>query len=142
MMMVLDTLSFTHALELLGLFSIGTFICSLIAIPWLIGRMRSDYFISHWHQVEKRQRQHPALALINGLARNGVGCILILAGIAMLVLPGQGLLTILVGFCLMDFPGKRIVLDRLSQISHIQKGLNWIRFKQGKAAFVFPEKQA
>lgn len=139
--MIFDTLPFSQVLEVLGFLSIVTFICSLIAIPWLIGRMRSDYFISHWHRVENRQRRHPALALINGLVRNGVGFVLILAGVAMLLLPGQGLLTILVGFCLMDFPGKRIVLDRLSQISRIQRGLNWVRYKQGKPAFVFPEKQ-
>ncbi|WP_319588427.1 hypothetical protein [uncultured Desulfobulbus sp.] len=45
------------------------------------------------------------------------------------------------GFCLMDFPGKRRLIDRLVGIPQIQRALNWVRRKQGKAEFVFPGKQ-
>lgn len=127
--------------KLLGLFSAVTFIGSLIAIPWFIGRMRTDYFCTHWQQAEARHRRHPAAALVVLLVRNGIGLLLVVAGVAMLVLPGQGLLTILIGTCLMDFPGKRHLLDRLSQYPQVQRGLNWVRKKEGKKEFVFPEKQ-
>ena len=39
--------------------------------------------------------------------KNAVGIVFLLAGIAMLFLPGQGLLTMLIGISLMDFPRKR-----------------------------------
>ena len=93
-------------LQILGIFSLATFVGSLIAVPWLIGRMQPDFFLTHWHKVETRHRRHPVAALLVLIFRNSLGLLLLLAGVAMLVLPGQGLLTMLVGLCLMDFPGK------------------------------------
>jgi len=125
-------------LELLGVFSLLTFVGSLIAVPWLIGRMPADYFITHWRQVDQRRKRHPAVALITIVARNLLGLLLFIAGFAMLFLPGQGLLTMLVGVCVMDFPGKRHLLDTIVEKSSVQRGLNWVRRKKGRAEFVFP----
>jgi hypothetical protein len=50
---------------------------------------------------------HPVLRLSGLVIKNIVGIVFLLAGIAMLFLPGQGLLTMLIGISLMDFPGKR-----------------------------------
>lgn len=128
-----------EVVKLLGLLSVVTFIGSLIAVPWLIGRMESDYFLVHWHQVEDRHRRHPLMALAVLVLRNGFGLALVVAGLAMLVLPGQGLLTLIIGICLMDFPGKRHLLNRLSRMPQVQRGLNWIRRRRGKDEFIFPE---
>lgn len=125
-------------LELLGLFSLLTFVGSLVAVPWLIGRMPADYFMTHWQQVDQRHKRHPAVALITMVARNLLGLLLFMAGFAMLFLPGQGLLTMLVGVCVMDFPGKRHLLDTIVEKSSVQRGLNWVRRKRGKREFVFP----
>jgi len=127
-------------LQILGIFSLATFVGSLIAVPWLIGRMPPDFFLTHWHKVETRHRRHPAVALLTLVLRNSLGLLLLLAGIAMLMLPGQGLLTMLIGLCLMDFPGKRRLLGRIVQNAQVQRGLNWVRRKQGKAEFTFAEK--
>jgi hypothetical protein len=135
-------MSFADLLKLLGIFSFVAFFGSLIAVPWVIGRMKPDYFLTHWQQVETRHHRHPALALVILVLRNGVGLVLVIAGVAMLVLPGQGLLTILIGVCVMDFPGKRHLLDRLWQIPQVEQALNWIRRKKGKEEFVFPERKA
>ena len=124
-------------LTLLGLLSVVTFVGSLIAVPWLIGRMRADYFLTHWQTVQARHRRHPALALTVFLARNALGLLLVAAGLAMLFLPGQGLLTVLIGVCVMDFPGKRGLLQRLVRGPKVQGALNWIRRKRGKEPFVF-----
>ena len=124
-------------LTLLGLLSVVTFVGSLVAVPWLIGRMRADYFLTHWQVVQARHRRHPALALTILLARNGLGLLLVAAGLAMLFLPGQGLLTVLIGVCVMDFPGKRGLLQRLVRGPKVQGALNWIRRKRGKEPFVF-----
>ena len=122
---------------LLGGLSVITFVGSLIAVPWLIGRMRADYFLTHWQTVQARHRRHPALALTILLARNGLGLLLVAAGLAMLFLPGQGLLTVLIGVSVMDFPGKRGLLQRLVSGPKVQRTLNWIRRKRGKEPFVF-----
>ena len=124
-------------LTLLGLLSVVTFVGSLVAVPWLIGRMRADYFLTHWQVVQARHRRHPALALTVFLARNTLGLLLVAAGLAMLFLPGQGLLIVLIGVCVMDFPGKRGLLQRLVRGPKVQGALNWIRRKRGKEPFVF-----
>ena len=124
-------------LTLLGGLSAITFVGSLIAVPWLIGRLRADYFLSHWSIVQARHRRHPAMALAVFLARNTLGLLLVAAGLAMLFLPGQGLLTILIGVSVMDFPGKRTLLQRLVRGPRVQRALNWIRRQRGKEPFVF-----
>ncbi|MDY0389920.1 PGPGW domain-containing protein [Desulfobulbus oligotrophicus] len=126
-------------LEMLGLLSLLAFIGSLVGVPWLIGRMQSDYFLTHRYRVNVRHRRHPVLTLLITCIRNSIGFCVLLAGIAMLFLPGQGVLTILIAICLMDFPGKRRLLDRLASSPQIINALNWIRRKQGKVEFVFAE---
>lgn len=124
-------------LQLLALASLLMFFGSLVAVPWLIGRLPVDYFLSHWKQVDESRRRHPLAQVLIPVLRNLVGCVLLMAGVAMLLLPGQGLLTMVIGLCLMDFPGKRKVLDWLVGRAAIQQGLNWIRRKQRKGEFIF-----
>lgn len=113
------------------------FLGSLVAVPWLISRLPTDYFLTHWQRADERRRQHSLAQVLVPLLHNLLGAVLLLAGVAMLLLPGQGLLTMVIGMCLMNFPGKRKMLDKLIRRSAIQQGLNWIRCKQGKEAFVF-----
>ena len=47
------------------------------------------------------------LRLLGLILKNVIGVVFLLAGFAMLFLPGQGLLTMLIGISLMDFPKKR-----------------------------------
>ena len=56
-----------------------------------------------------------------------LGVILILAGIAMLLLPGQGLLTILVGFFLVDVPAKYKIEQWLMRQPVVHRPINWLR---------------
>lgn len=123
--------------EILGVVSLFTFVGSLIAVPWLINRMPSDFFLQHWQKLAEKRQTHPALTVLIFIGRNTLGLLLVIAGIAMLFLPGQGLLTILIGFCTMDFPGKQHLLKFLISKISIQKGLNWIRRKGGKQPFLF-----
>src|SRR3990167_885501 len=82
------------------------FIGSLIAIPLILVRLPADYFDTrtprHW-----MKDHHPVLRLLGLIVKNVVGIVFLLAGFAMLFLPGQGLLTMLIGVSLMDFPRKR-----------------------------------
>ena len=95
----------------LGLLSVVTFIGSLIAIPLIIARLPVNYFVRHRQTVDERHKLHPLMAKFVFVMRNGFGFIFLLAGIAMLVLPGQGIITILIGVSLMDFPKKHTVVD-------------------------------
>ena len=124
-------------LEILGLLSVLTFIGSLIAIPWIIGKLPQHYFVYHRKKVEKRHEQHPLVARLTLLFRNFVGFVFLLAGIAMLVLPGQGIITMLIGISFMDFPKKQQIVDHLVRHPRVVKVLNWIRLKEKKPPFEF-----
>ncbi|HJS67740.1 MAG TPA: PGPGW domain-containing protein [Nitrospiraceae bacterium] len=86
--------------------SVIGFIGSLIAIPMILVRLPADYFDTrtprHW-----MKDHHPALRLLGLILKNVIGVVFLVAGFAMLFLPGQGLLTMLIGISLMDFPKKR-----------------------------------
>ncbi len=64
---------------------------------------------------------------------------LVLAGIAMLVLPGQGVLTIVVGLVLMNFPGKYRLERWMATRRPIWKSLNWLRRKARRPELERPE---
>jgi hypothetical protein len=58
---------------------------------------------------------------------NAAGSLFIVAGIAMLVLPGQGVITIVVGLLLIDFPGKFRLERWLARRRPLMRGITWIR---------------
>ena len=118
--------------------SVLMFAGSLIAVPWLVVRIPSDYFIlrrrliDHWHPRWPWMRG-AALAL-----KNVFGCVLILAGVAMLILPGQGLLTIFVGLMILDIPGKFAVESWLVRRRPLLRTINWVRRKAGRPPLELP----
>ena len=76
--------------------------------------------------------RHPLLRVVAIVVKNVVGFVFLLAGIAMLVLPGQGLLTMLVGITLMDFPKKRLLEARIIGQPLIFSNINKLRARFGK----------
>ena len=95
--------------------SVLMFFGSLIAVPWLVVRIPADYFLRQRHYVDRWRPRHPLLRLAFLALKNLLGVVLVLAGVAMLVLPGQGILTILVGLLFLDFPGKFALERRLAR---------------------------
>jgi hypothetical protein len=89
-------------------------------------RLPENYFDM---RVPRKFMPHanPALRSIAIIAKNLVGFVLLLAGIAMLVLPGQGVLTILIGVSLMDFPKKRLLEAKLIGQPLVFSGINRLR---------------
>ena len=67
---------------------------------------------------------------------------ILLAGIAMLVLPGQGLLTILIGLTLLNFPGKYTAERRLAGRPRIARTLNRIRAAARRPPLAIPGHQS
>lgn len=115
----------------LTIVSIIGFIASLVAIPWILIRLPSDYFDlrvpRHW-----MKDHHPVLRMIGLIIKNVVGFVFLLAGILMLFLPGQGLLTMLIGISFLDFPNKRNLEARIIGQPLLLNAINTIRHKFNK----------
>lgn len=104
------------------------FIGTLIAIPFIMVRLPSDYFDTrvprHW-----MKDHHPVLRLMGLIVKNVVGIVFLLAGFAMLFLPGQGILTMLIGISLIDFPRKREIEAKIVGQPTVLQALNAMRAK-------------
>jgi putative transmembrane protein PGPGW len=119
----------------LFILSLATFAGSLIAIPWILVQLPPHYFDERHPRIWLNDR-HPVLRSLGLGLKNLVGVLFILAGIAMLVLPGQGLLTILIGVSLMDFPGKRALERKIMSVPLVFQAINRLRAKFGEAPLV------
>lgn len=121
-----------------GVVSAVMFIGTLVAIPWAVARLPVDYFVGPRRSLHPESR-HPVLAFARRLARNTLGVVLVVAGVAMLVLPGQGILTMLLGVALVDFPGKREFEQRLLRQRHVRKSLQWLRKRADREPLEFED---
>ena len=119
-------------LELLGLISLAAFVVTLIALPLAVVYLPEDYFVRDRRKGTAPSRRHPLAWFALAAMKNVLGVLFVLAGLAMLVLPGQGLLTIAVGLTLMNFPGKYRLERRFVRQSVVRKALDRIRARAGK----------
>src|SRR5215212_11151776 len=74
--------------------SIALLLLSPIAVGWIVLQLPPDYFNKKNRRPLHSWTSKPLLRMLLLIAKNLLGVVLIIAGIAMLVLPGQGLLTI------------------------------------------------
>lgn len=118
----------------LGVLSVVSFIATLLAVPFVVARIPTDYFIRA-HKPRRDSPRTPA-QLLWLVLKNVAGLILILAGFAMLVLPGQGVLTMFLGIMLMNFPGKYEFERRLIRQPTVLKALNWMRARAHRPALM------
>lgn len=115
--------------------SLVLFIVSLAVIPWLVTKIPADYFHEERRRRDARRERSLPLQLLLGF-KNLCGCMLILLGLVMLVLPGQGILTIVIGLFLMNFPGKYRLERSLVSRPKVLDSLNWIRAKAQKPPLI------
>lgn len=115
----------------LATLSVLTFVGTLLLVPIMVISLPEDYFC----RPKRNGRHHKNLIMHYILLslKNMLGFLFILAGVAMLVLPGQGLLTLMIGLMVMDFPGKYRFEKWLISKSAILNSINWIRSKAGKS---------
>ena len=122
-------------LQWAALVSIISFISLCLAVPFIIIYLPKDYLISdHNPHTLPNIVRTPYTVL-----KNAFGGFLVLAGLAMLVLPGQGLLTLFIGLSLMNMPGKRNLIRRFACYSPIIHTINRLRKRAGKPALEIPE---
>jgi hypothetical protein len=135
---VIESLFSTGVLLGLFIFSIVGFVGSVVAIPVILVRLDPLYFHPD-HPRTWMERHHPVLRLIGHLIKNAIGVILLLAGFAMLFLPGQGILTMLIGISFIDFPGKRRLEAKLIGQPAVLRAINTLREKFGKPPLVIKD---
>jgi len=116
--------------DLLGWLFVGSLtslvLCALL-LPAMVLRLPADCFAS---SRDEQPVPRTACAWLLRIAKNALGLVFLLAGIAMLLLPGQGVLTILIGLMLLNFPGKRGLERRIVGRPIILKLLNRMRVKR------------
>ncbi len=120
-------------LAYLGITSLITLIITPILVLIAIVRMPADYFIYEREEILVFRKQFNPVVLAVVLAvKNVAGVVFIIAGLAMLVLPGQGIITILIGLTLVNFPGKRNLERRMIRQKKVLASINWVRERAGK----------
>ncbi len=113
----------------LWIVGIGTLVlaaATVIGLPIVLTKLPADYF-----EAPRRPPQGAA-GWVAGAAKNLLGFCLLIAGIAMLVLPGQGILTIVVALLLLNFPGKHRLERRIVSTPAVLGAINRFRERAGK----------
>lgn len=118
------------------------FVVGLAATGYVLLRLPKDYFSNSLSANPKRRFEHPALHIAWCVVRNALGVGLVVAGVAMLFLPGQGLITLVVGLMLVDFPGKRRLSLELIRRWHLIDAANKWRTRYDRPPFELPEEEA
>lgn len=116
--------------------SIITFIATLIAVPMLAIRIPSDYFAHRRRHGIPWASHRPVVRWVLLTAKNVLGYVFVMVGIAMLVLPGQGILTILAGVTLLNFPGKYKLERWVVTRRPVLRSINWLRRRAERAPLV------
>jgi hypothetical protein len=130
-----------NALWLIGTLSLFAFVVTLVAIPMLVIHIPADYFTREKRYPNESPRKHSLLHFGGLILRNFIGIVFIVAGIAMLVLPGQGIITLLIGLMLLNFPGKLALERRIIKHQSVLRAMNWMRFKAQKPALELPKER-
>ena len=129
--------------ELLTWITVGSvvmFIATLVVVPMIIARLPADHFQRHMREDHKPPPERYAGPLLIWLIfKNVLGVMFLIAGIAMLVLPGQGVLTMLIGMSLLNFPGKYGMERALVRRRRVLRSLNWIRRRFHREPFVIED---
>ncbi|HUV60205.1 MAG TPA: PGPGW domain-containing protein [Desulfatiglandales bacterium] len=123
----------------IGSLSMATFVGTLIIIPILVVRIPSDYFKCEKQKPDHFYRRYSFIRILVLALKNLLGLIFIIAGLAMLLLPGQGIITILIGIMMLNFPGKFTLEQRIVQQQTVLRAINWIRMKANRPVLEVPK---
>jgi len=111
--------------------AVFAFVAGSGLVALVVVRMPSNYF-HHENTREFMTGKHNAVRWVGVAAKNVVGFLFVVLGVAMIVLPGPGLLTILLGIALLDFPGKRELERNIVSRPQVLQGINKLRARFDK----------
>lgn len=130
-------------LALVGVLSLVVFLGSLVVIYLILIHLPQNYFVYiHRSSTAIPFADYPALRIIYLVIKNILGGVFVLAGLAMLVLPGQGIISIVLGLSLLSLPGKRRLVRRLVGMPSVLQTINRLRRRAGKPPLQAPESKA
>lgn len=109
-----------------------TFVGTLAAIPFIIIRLPSDYFIKDQNLARRCCANRPVLKTLLVILKNVLGIIFMIMGFIMLFIPGQGILTMLIGYSLLDFVNMRGPVYKIVKRPSVYQFINRIRVKNDK----------
>ena len=118
-----------------------TFIAGLFLLPALIVRIPFDYFVCERPPRLPFERHHPVLRVVLLATKNLLGAALVITGLVMIVTPGPGMIAILAGIALMDLPGKRALERRLIALPKVLSVMNRLRARHGRPPLLPPVRQ-
>lgn len=125
-------------IQQIGNISLVVLAITVVALPVIVMKLPEDYFINETREPASQTRKHPLLWAVISFAKNVLGVLLILVGIAMLVLPGQGTVTILIGLAISNFPGKFKLERKIASQPAVGATLNKIRDLTGTPPLLMP----
>ena len=121
--------------SVLGTLSVLLLGVTVIATPWLVRRLPSDYFSAPRAPLAGSG----ARRLLVLAARNVAGLAFMALGLVMLITPGPGVVGLLLGLSLCEFPGKHALLRRLAGRQDVLASLNWLRRRTNSPPFRPPD---
>lgn len=131
-----DAVLWSTRTDVLAALSVGSavlFVLNVVGIPWFFARVPADYFSRRELERAGFEAAPPGvLRFLLRVLKNVLGVVLLVAGLAMLVLPGQGILTLFVATVLLDFPGKRRLQRRFIRWPPVLKTINRLRSRAGR----------
>ena len=122
------------ALWWIGTLSLVAFFVTLILVTVLVVHIPPNYFLRKKRTLVNFGSPYSVIHPISIVLKNVFGIVFVLAGLAMLILPGQGIITILIGVMMLNFPGKRDLERRIVQQPKVLRAINWIRAKANRPA--------
>ena len=119
--------------HLVGIFSVASFVGSILFCTLAITYLPTDYFLP-----KRREFRIKNLVLRVCLIclKNVLAAFLIVVGFIQIPLPGQGVLTMLIGIVISDIPGKRKLERKIIRLPAILSATNRIRARFGRPPIV------
>lgn len=118
-------------IAIVGAASVGIMMISVLITPWFVAQLPPDYF----SRPPPRAQPKSIRRLLLQLVRNGLGAILLAAGLLMIIIPGPGLITLILGLTVSDFSAKQRVIRHFLNRPGVMDSLNWMRRKYRRPPF-------
>jgi hypothetical protein len=116
--------------------SVLFFLAMIIIAPVMAVRVPADYFAKGKRHKELGSGLPAGMRPIVKIGKNVLGAVLVVAGVAMLVLPGQGVFAVLIGLMLMDIPGKRKLVRWIVSRPSVLRSINKLRHRYHRPPLV------
>ena len=117
--------------------SLLTLVATVVLLPVLVARLPQDYFFRE-HRQPRPHTGHWLLRYALLIVKNLLGAVLLVAGLAMVVLPGPGIVTVLASFALLNLPGKYHLERWLVSLPQVRAAITLMRERAGRPPLHLP----